>query len=303
MNRPLLVRVPATTSNLGPGFDALGLALGIHNTVVVETAPALQVEIEGEGASELPRDASNMLVRAIQRACEAAGSPLPPLRLRCTHAIPPARGLGSSAAAVVAGLLIGDAVCGGALGRERVLELATEIEGHPDNAAPAVFGGLQAAVRDERGAVHHVPVPVPAFPRVVLFVPDFPMPTHEARRVLPTTVSRHDAVFNLSRTALLVAALAAGRDELLGVATEDALHQKPREAIFPAMPALFRAAREAGALAAWLSGAGSTVAAFAREERAEAVAAALARAARDAGLTGLARVTTVDTRGAVCEPA
>jgi homoserine kinase len=292
------VRVPATTSNLGPGFDALGLSLKIYNEVTIEPAERLEIEIEGEGASELPRDGTNLMVRSIERACATAGVAMPAVRLTCTHAIPPARGLGSSGAAVVAGLLAGDVITQGALGRERILDLATEIEGHPDNVTPAIFGGLQAAVIDANKNVVHAKVPAHAFPRVALFIPDFPMPTRAARAVLPETLSRSDAVFNLSRTALLVAALASGDDAPLAVATEDALHQRPREALFPAMTSIFAAAREAGALGVWLSGAGSTIAAFVRETKASAVGDAMAHAARDRGVSGRAVVTEIDEHGA-----
>ena len=297
------VRVPATTSNLGPGFDALGLALDIENTVIAERASQLEIQITGEGAAELPRDATNMLVQSLVRGCAAAKCAVPTLRLTCTHAIPPARGLGSSASAVIAGLLLADAFSAGSLGRDGVLALATEIEGHPDNAAPAVFGGLQVAVLDAKQAVHRVTVPVPVFPTVALFIPDFPMATHAARAVLPTSLTRQDTVFNLSRTALLVAGLAAGRFDVLAVATEDALHQRPRSTIFPALPGLIAAALAAGAHGAFLSGAGSTVAAFAPEKKAGAIADAMALCARELGLSGRAMVTRVATSGASCEAA
>ena len=297
------VRVPATTANLGPGFDALGLAVGIYNVVTAEPASILSVRIEGEGETTLPRDEHNVVVRAIARVFQAMGCPAPPLRLHCVHAIPPARGLGSSAAAVVAGLMVGDALSGGALGPNGVLALATEIEGHPDNAAPAVFGGLQSSVLSSEGKVYRATVPSNALPYVALFIPDFPMPTREARAVLPASLSRTDAVFNVSRAALLVAAIASGRDDLLAVATEDALHQRPREAIFPAMPTLIKAARDAGALGAWLSGAGSTVAAFARAEHAASVAESMARKAGELGIAGRALAVPADIHGAQCETA
>ena len=183
------------------------------------------------------------------------------------------------------------------MGRDRILAIATEIEGHPDNAAPAIFGGLQASVVSAQ-RVSTVGVPVPSFPSVVLFIPDFEMSTHEARAVLPGTVSRADAVFNISRTALLIAALVAQKLDHLDVATQDALHQRPREKLFPAMPQLFAAARRAGALGVWLSGAGSTIASFAAATNATEVARALDQAAHGAGVSGRACVATVDVRGA-----
>jgi homoserine kinase len=291
------VRVPATTSNLGPGFDAIGLAVGLANTVEARSSDAHGITIEGEGAESLPRDASNVVVQAFERGCRAVGIAPPVLAMHMRHEIPPARGLGSSAAAVVAGLALADAVSDGALGRERILDLATEIEGHPDNAAPAVFGGLQCAVLQD-GRVHRVAVTMPSCPSVALYIPNFEMSTHKARAVLPSAYSRSDAVYNLSRATLLVAALAAGRTDVLGVATDDRWHQPARAQIFPALPSLIEAARNAGAFGAWLSGAGSTVAAFAEASRVGEVAEAMAARARELGVSGRARVTEVDVTGA-----
>ncbi len=255
--------------------------------------------ISGEGADELPRDATNTIVRAIALACTEANRQMPALALDCVHDVPTSRGLGSSSTALVAGLLLGDALCDGALGRDRVFALAAREEGHPDNVAPAVYGGMQVCAVNAQGAPVRVALPVREFPLVALFIPDFPMPTKEARAVVPASLSRADAVFTLSRAALVVAALAAGDDSALDEATRDVLHQKPREAIFAAMPALFEAARGAGALAAWLSGAGSTIAAFARgEERALAVCSAMNQEAAARGITGRTRVARVDLQGA-----
>jgi homoserine kinase len=178
-----------------------------------------------------------------------------------------------------------------------MLSLATDIEGHPDNAAPALFGGVQCAVV-AAGRIHRLTVEAPSLPAVVLFVPSFEMSTREARAVLAPTVSRNDAVFNLSRAALLVGALVSGRFDLLGVATEDRIHQPARSTIFPLLPALLDAARGAGAFGAWLSGAGSTIASFADDAHATAVAAAMEDCARSAGLDGRTLITSVDLAGA-----
>jgi homoserine kinase len=295
------IRVPASTSNLGPGFDALGLALSLHNELVVERADRLTVEIVGEGSGVFPEDESNLVIVAARRACEEASYSLPPLHVRCDNAIPADRGLGSSSAAIVAGLLLGDHVSGGTLGRDQLLALATELEGHPDNVAPALFGGLQVAVND--GArVHRVEVNVPSMPQVVVFIPPFKMPTREARAVLPPVVSMESAVYNIGRAALLVAALGAGRFEALVEATKDRLHQPPRTQIFAAMPALIEAARDAGALGAWLSGAGSTVAAFARTvEQAHKIAHAFISESERQGVGGVSKILAVDKFGATIE--
>lgn len=300
MDHALCVRVPASTSGLGPGLNALGMALSLYDTVVAVPAPSMEIRIEGEGARDLPHDETNVVVRAIARACEAAGRSLPSLRLRCTLTIPLGRGLGSRTTAVVAGLLLGDALCGGVLGRHRVLSLAGEMEGHVHRAAAVLFGGLQVTVTGIQGEVHRVTVPVRRFPRVVLFVPDGNADIEPVRTDSPVTNSG-DEVLDVARVALLVAALAAGRDDLLAVATEDARYQRGRQTQFPAVSRLFRAAREAGALGAWQSGSGPAVVAFARESEATVVAAALECEARAVGLSGRSVLTSVDEIGAVCE--
>jgi homoserine kinase len=299
----LKIRVPASTSNLGPGFDSLGLALTLHNELFVEEASELSIEVHGEGKGYIPETEDNLVLRAARRACDAAGYALPNVKVRCTNAIPTDRGLGSSSAAVVSGLLLGDHLTGATLGRERLLALATELEGHPDNVAPALYGKMQVAVRD--GAhVHRVDVSVPAMPHVVVFIPPFKMPTSEARAVLPPVVSLEDAVFNVGRVSLLLAALGAGRFEMLEHGTKDALHQRARTAIFPAMPALIEAASKAGAVGAWLSGAGSTIAAFAKNmEQARKVAQALMDEGERNNVAGAAKILAVDSLGATVEHA
>jgi homoserine kinase len=293
---PFAVRVPATSANLGPGFDALGVALGIHNTVHVEPAARVAVEVDGEGRGELETGPANLVYRAFVVAAQRLGGAPPPLRLRCTNAIPLARGLGSSSAAIVAGLLIADRVFPDRLGRAELLRLAVEVEGHPDNVTPALLGGVQVCVRAER-EVLHAAVTLPRPLRAVLFIPDLPISTEAARRVLPATVPLADAVYNLGRAALLVAALAAGDYRLLAEATRDRLHQPARTPLLPAMPALFDAALEAGALGACLSGAGSSLIAFA-DGTEQAVAAAFEGAAARQGVPGRTCVTTVGVAGA-----
>ncbi|GAB4412500.1 MAG: homoserine kinase [Anaerolineales bacterium] len=296
----VVVRVPATTANLGPGFDCLGMALALYNTVTVHaTTGGLSVRIEGEGAEDLRWGEENRVLRAMRLAFQEAGERLPGLSIELRNEIPLGRGLGSSAAATVGGLVAGNALCGNPLSTDRLLTLATQLEGHPDNVAPALLGGLVIAVQDERGLICER-LDVPPDLTAALFVPDFPMPTAEARRVLPAQVSRADAVFNMGRVALLVAAIARRRYDLLDVATRDRLHQPYREAIFPAMPALFAAAREAGALGVFLSGAGSTIIALCRED-AQGVADAMARAAQQLDLTGRALVAPLADEGAQAE--
>lgn len=293
----IVVRVPATTANLGPGFDCLGMALELHNLVTLHiTSGGLDVHIEGEGAESLRWGEENRVLRAIRVVFQEVGQHLPGMALELENHIPLGRGLGSSAAATVGGLVAGNALCGGLLTEEQLLRLATRLEGHPDNVAPALLGGLVIVVQDgERLVCDKVSVPPDL--QAALFVPDFPMPTAEARRVLPAQVSRADAIYNLGRATLLVAALSQRRYDLLDLATRDRLHQPYREAIFPAMPGLFAAARQAGALGVFLSGSGSTVLALCRDNAA-GVADAMALAGRNLDFPGQALVVPVSSRGA-----
>lgn len=280
----ITARVPATSANLGAGYDCLGLALDLRNDVALIPEGPFRIEIRGEGAEVLPRDRANLVARTIFRFFDTIGRPAPPFSLRLTNRIPMTGGLGSSSTAIVGGLLVANRLAGDPLSHGDLLRLALDLEGHPDNVAPAMLGGLVLAViRD--GEVVTVPLPVPEGLRAVLFLPGFTISTREARRRLPPRVPLGDAVFNLSRSALLVAAMTTGRVELLRTATQDRLHQPYRQVLFPAMPSLFTAALEAGALGAWLSGAGSALMALVQGEP-DPVIEAFDQAARANGVAG-----------------
>lgn len=285
---------------MGPGFDCLGMALDIWNTVTVETdgvePGSDNVIVSGEGRDSLPTGSDNLVFRSFQHIYDGLGVPVPPVRIACQNSIPLARGLGSSSAAVAGGLLAGSSLSGANLSHERILELAAEIEGHPDNAAAAVMGGCRIVARDGDSLVTDT-VSVPDELKAVLFVPDVPMSTEEARGLLPEMIDRQDAVFNIGRTALLVNALASGNLEYLGIATEDMLHQPARQKIFFPMKNIFRAAMAAGALGVFLSGAGSSVLALARD-REYTIGYEMADAAMKSGLEGAIKVTTPTTLGA-----
>ncbi|WP_065569971.1 homoserine kinase [Microbacterium oleivorans] len=258
--RSVAVRVPATSANLGPGFDTLGLALSVHDELVVTAldGPGLEIEVSGEGAADVPTDASHLVVRSMAYAFEAVGRPMPGIRLRAHNVIPHGRGMGSSGAAVVAGLLAAQGLLEGdiTLGPETLLRLATELEGHPDNVAPALFGGLTIAWMDSTGP-QHKKLAVHRGVSPLVFVPEFTMSTSVARGLAPLHVTREDAVFNVSRSALLIAALTQS-PELLMAATEDKLHQSYRAQAMPATDALVQGLRAAG-FAAVVSGAGPSV--------------------------------------------
>lgn len=290
------VRVPATSANLGPGFDVLGLALGLYNEIVYEEADRVSVMVDGEGAGRLDTGAGNVVVRAALMAYEAAGRPFRGAAIHCVNRIPVARGLGSSAAAWVGGLVAANATLGSPLDRDAVLALACRAEGHPDNVAAALLGGLTVScVSGERVAA--VSLPVPADLGWVVLVPGIESATREARALLPDTVARADAVFNLQRLGLLLAGLASGRIDVLGMAMEDRLHQPQRQALFPWMEAARRAALDAGALGCVLSGAGPSLLA-AVSGAAQPVARAMEGALSVSGVAGHALLLPVDSGGA-----
>lgn len=259
--QPVVVEVPATSANLGPGFDALGLALALRDRVRLETTRSgLVVEVQGSGASSLPRDETHLVVRAARVAFDAMGVAQPGLALSCINAVPHGRGLGSSAAAIVAGVLAARAsVTAGPhlLDDAAALRLAAQLEGHPDNVAAALLGGLTIAWDDGKGACASR---LDASGQVVLFVPPDEVSTRVARGVLPAAVPHADAARNAGRAALLVAAL-TGRPELLLPATRDWLHQSYRASVMPESAELLQALRDAG-VAAVVSGAGPSVLAF-----------------------------------------
>lgn len=295
------VLAPATTANLGPGFDCLGLALDLWNRLDVfprDSAGDEQplVEVTGEGADELPSDEGNLVYRAMAFLFDEADREMPPVRLRCHNEIPLERGLGSSAAAIAGGLAAANALCPQPFGAKELLEMAATIEGHPDNVAAAVLGGLQLVVSDDQ-QLYTAPISIPPDLHAVLFIPEFRIATGDARAVLPAKVSVADAVFNMGRTALLVAGMATNHPEYLSEATKDRLHQPYRQPLFPAMKLLFQAARDAGALGAFLSGSGSTVLAL-TQGREMTVAYEMAEAAKQAGTPGQLKITKPAMEGA-----
>ncbi len=303
------VAAPATTANLGPGYDCLGMALDIWNTVEVEPlsgGDTPSVSVSGEGAGELEDGTENLVYRSMEFLYRELGRPMPPLRVCCDNEIPLARGLGSSAAAIAGGLAAANALAnmtgeGGGFAARDLLEMAATIEGHPDNVAAAVMGGLQLVVTEAQDSgestLYTVPVSVPAAIHAVLFIPENRIATADARAVLPQQLPVPDAVHNMARVALLVAGMATNHPEYLSVATQDKLHQPYRQPLFPAMKLLMKAALDAGALGAFLSGSGSTVLAL-TQGREMTVAYEMAEAARQASVEGTVKVTQPTALGA-----
>ncbi|CAI5742975.1 unnamed protein product [Hyaloperonospora brassicae] len=320
----VVVRVPATTANMGPGFDTIGMALDIWTEISVEVAAPLAGDAsnlrrvtltnEGEGASELPRDETNLVIVGLKAAFRAAGEEMPRhVKVHCKNRIPFARGLGSSSAGIVGGIIAGLALAGMRLpvqGREELLQIASEIEGHPDNVAPAIYGGLQLGIfADNRWYSSRVQIPDGL--QCVVFIPDTTGPTSVARAILPPNVSRQDAVFNIGRTAIFVNAFRSGNLDELRFATQDMLHQPQRGAAqYPHLEPLINAALGAGAHGCFLSGAGPTVLAITSgragdiftqqlaERQENKVANAMREAAAAMGVSGCVFITNPDHRGA-----
>jgi homoserine kinase len=267
----LCVRVPATIANLGPGFDALGMAVSLTLEAHAQGSDADQFTYNGDANAF---GADNLMHQGWRAAHAALGRDPGPVHLRCENPIPLARGLGSSSAALVAGAALADAALGHALGREGVLRVCAGLEGHPDNVAPAVLGGFTASVMAGDEAIN-AQFDLPGDLRVLVAVPAFELKTSEARAALPAQYSRADMVYNLSRSALWVAAVASGNLQWLREACRDTLHQPYRAPLVPGLSDALEGALEAGALAAFLSGAGPSVAALAREDALDAVRGAL----------------------------
>lgn len=301
--RRATVEVPATSANLGAGYDCLGLALALTNRVTLEVRSwsrgQIELTVDGEGVGELTEDRENRFVQGVEAAMRLARGELPDgvgWRVEMANEIPLSRGLGSSAAATVGGLIAANALLGGPLAIHDLLHLATSIEGHPDNAAAAMLGGFVVSAATPR-SVEAVRFDVPRDLRAVLFVPDLRLSTGEMRDVLPDVVPRADAVANLAAVAIGVAGIASRRYDLLRELTVDRLHEPYRAAAFPQLPRLIEAALEAEAIGACLSGAGSTVIAFADSMATiSRIEAALLAAAADTDLSG--RVLVVAPRNA-----
>ena len=291
------VHVPATTANLGPGYDCLGLALGLHNEVRLARADEPGVDIEGEGAEALPKDRTHLVLGAAQAAADAAGETLPVLALRQLNRIPLARGMGSSSAAIVGGIVGANALLDLGLTEREMLDVATEVEGHPDNVAPALLGGLTVCCTLDGGEVLVERLDVAPGLSCVVAIPDFEVATHDARKALPENIAHANAVFNLCRVGLIVAALSSGDFGVLGEAMRDRLHQPYRAHLVPGMDDAIAAALDAGAHGAALSGSGPTIAAFV-SEHGEEVGAAMVNAFARAGTNAISRELPLASEGA-----
>lgn len=263
MSRRIRVAVPATSANLGPGFDCLGLALSLYNEVELEEAegPGLEVRVEGEGAEILRRGERNLAREAVEVLFRRAGCPVAGLRLSLKNQVPLGRGLGSSACAIAGGLVVANLFLGSPFTPEELFEMAADLEGHPDNVAPALFGGFQAVARAEEGYLR-LGLPLPQEVAIHVLVPSSTLPTAVARKALPERVPLRDAVFNLQRAAMLPLALSRGEWKLLPHLLRDRLHQPYRLPLLPGWEEALEACFSPPLLGGCLSGSGPAVLVF-----------------------------------------
>lgn len=252
------VKVPATTANMGPGFDSIGMALQIYNIVYAEEIPSgLEIIIQ-EGSGEIPTDESNLIYQTILKFYNIIDRPVPGIRLIQQDHIPHTRGLGSSAACIVAGLHIANAMSHSFFSKEELVQIAAQLEGHPDNTTPAILGGMTIGAMDEKD-MKYVKVKVAENIHFAVMIPDFTLSTELARSVIPKQISLKDGVFNSSRAALLAASMITGDFDNLPMAMQDRFHEPYRQKLIPNMSEIMEEARKHGAKGVFLSGAGPTL--------------------------------------------
>ena len=296
------VRVPATTANIGPGFDCLGAALTLYNQFTfselpVDSSHKLEITVKGINADRVSRDANNMVVQAMKTFYDKLNQPIPKLKIDIEMNVPLARGLGSSATAIVGGLVGANELAGQLLSMQQIADLATEIEGHPDNVVPALLGGcrLSASGIDRDWEVSELSWHASIIP--IVAIPAFELSTAAARQVLPATYSRSDVVFNMAHLGLLMQGLSTGTPDWLKAALQDKVHQPYRKALIPNFDSVEAAAIAAGAHGVVISGAGPTILALSNLPSAQNVAQAMKHAWESVGIETLAIVLQLDTDG------
>ena len=300
MNKKVTVRVPATSANCGPGFDTLGLACNLYNYFTYELIDqGLSLKIEGEGTEKLKAGKNNLAFLSFYKVWDMIVGSKTGLSVIMSNNIPLSRGLGSSSTAIVAGLVAANHLTGNTLSKNEIVQLATEIEGHPDNVAPAILGGMTISYVDNVRASSLKFLPLKPF-KLVAVVPDMPLATSLARRAIPKTVPHQDAVFNTSRAALLVGAMLTGDYQHLAAGLDDRLHQPYRAHLIPGMEDAFKAAVNNGAFNAIISGAGSTLMAYVPiNVSCEAVGEAMCKVLSEHDLHSVFHILDIDTEGAV----
>ncbi|MDA0267330.1 MAG: homoserine kinase [Cyanobacteria bacterium] len=295
------VSVPATTANIGPGFDCLGAALSRYNRFGFDPATEtdLTIQVSGAERDRVTTDRSNLVYQAFCQLFERLQQPVPPVRIAIELGVPLARGLGSSSTAIVGGLLGANAWAGAPFSTAELAAIATEIEGHPDNVVPALLGGCQLATTDDQGQITLCPLAWHDSIVPVVAIPAFEVSTAEARRVLPQQYDRADVISNVGHLGLLLRALATGNGDWLRTALGDRIHVPYRQTLIPGYDAVGAAAISAGAYGVTISGAGPTLLALADADHAATVAEAMAQAWTQAGITVVAaEALTIDSQGA-----
>jgi homoserine kinase len=298
MRRGYSFRVPASTSNLGAGFDALSLALQRYLKISVEPAATSEIVAKGVDAPSIPTTPDNLIRRVADRVAEGRGKQLPPFRMSIENEIPLARGMGSSAAAIIAGVTCYEVAAQEKLSEREIFRYALEFESHPDNLAAALHGGLVATAMADDGEVVIAKLPVADGVRTVVVIPAFELSTEKARGVLPQTYSRKDAVYNIQRSALTIAALTTGNWAHLREAMKDRIHQPYRAPLIPGFDEIL-AMDTPGLLGVALSGAGPTVLALAKPDAAESVGRAIAGVFEKHRVKATPNVVNIDTEGRV----
>ncbi|WP_213975541.1 homoserine kinase [Tepidanaerobacter acetatoxydans] len=289
------VKVPATTANFGPGFDCLGASLGLYNYIDMEFSDAPKVYVKGEGVEEIPLDKTNLVYQAAAKVLKRANVNKD-LKIVLENHIPLARGLGSSAACIVGGAMAANHLIGDIFDNSELLKIATEMEGHPDNVVPAAFGGFCLSMIYENKIIYKT-FPMPFWLKFVVCIPDFELKTEDARKILPEEINFKDAVFNISRTAMLVAAMAQGDLSNMDIFCQDRLHQPFRSQLIPGMEKILATVREKGAFAGFLSGSGPTVVCLTLRERADTLGEHMVDIFSRAGIKSCYKVLSSDSEG------
>ena len=291
------VKIPATSANLGPGFDCLGLALQLHNTITVETDRPFKISLTGSYSDGIPADESNLVWRTMCHFWELVHYPTPSVALTFENHIPPARGLGSSSAAIVGGLVAANMIAGSPYTKYELLQVANALEGHPDNVTPALYGGVTLSIPTENGILPRVLAQLPKI-RAVVVIPNLLLKTEKARGILPPHVSRNDAVFNISHAGLLIEAFIREEYSFLKEGMRDVLHQNQRAVLIPGLLETLEAALQAGAYGAALSGSGPTLLALTEPEFEQNIAQSMLDVFKKYAVIAQSYALAIDSEGA-----
>jgi len=291
------VKIPATSANLGPGFDCLGLALQLHNIITVETDRPFKISLTGSYSDGIPADESNLVWQTMCHFWDLVHYPTPSVALTFENHIPPARGLGSSSAAIVGGLVAANTIAGSPYTKYELLQVANTLEGHPDNVTPALYGGVTLSIPTENGILPRVLAQSLKL-RAIVVIPNLLLKTEKARGILPPHVSRNDAVFNISHAGLLIEAFIREEYSFLKEGMRDVLHQNQRAVLIPGLLETLEAALQAGAYGAALSGSGPTLLALTKQELGENVAVKMLDVFQKQAIIAQAYVLGLDSKGA-----